>query len=91
MRKTLLYLLPVALVPLAGLALPALAGQAAPADTAATIDLGAVPVKPVVGPLAVTGVSGEDEGDDLQRIGKGAISEAEGDGLKGDSEIGEAD
>ncbi len=71
-------LLVAALLPFAaGLALgsaislPALAQPAtvaAPADPAA-IDLEAIPMKPVKGPLAVKGVAGED--DDAPRLGAG--------------------
>ncbi|MCX5515330.1 hypothetical protein C3941_21605 [Kaistia algarum] len=65
MRKSLLWL--AAIVPLVfgGLALPAIAasiGTTAPADPLA-IDLDAIPVQPVAGPLAVQGVAGDDDDD----------------------------
>lgn len=93
MRKSSLLLLPLALVPLAGLALPADAGSGAPAATAEPIDLGAVPVKSVTGRLAISGISGDDEGDDLQVVGKGArpIGGTDGESLAADGEVGEAD
>ena len=74
------------------LALPALAAPQAVA-TPAPLDLEAIPVKPVTGPLAVQGVGGDDE-EDAPRAGtqvdakdklldgkaKGDASEAEGRG-----------
>jgi hypothetical protein len=64
MRKSLLLLAAIVPLSVGALALPGLAASAAgpsgPADPLA-IDLDAIPVKPVAGPLAVQGVAGDDE------------------------------
>ena len=74
MRKSLLLLLPFALVPLAGLMLPAAAesgeGSCVSQPAAEPIDLGAVPAKTVSGHLAISGISGDDECDDMRAVGK---------------------
>ena len=93
MRKSLLLLLPFALIPLAGLALPASAesgeGSCAPETAAGPIDLNAVPTKAVTGRLTISGIAVDDECDDTRVAGKSARAmtgadegflEAEGEG-----------
>jgi hypothetical protein len=96
MRKNLLLISAIALIPLAGLALPATAqspavsGVSQPA--AEQIDLGAIPAKPVTGHLAIRGIAADDESDDLPRVrnmrGKhlAALSGENEDGLGSDGE-----
>ena len=70
MRKSLLLLATILPLSAGAFALPGFAASAAdpsaPADPLA-IDLDAIPVKPVAGPLAVQGVAGDDEDD--MRVG----------------------
>ncbi|HZP19220.1 MAG TPA: hypothetical protein VFB16_03350 [Bauldia sp.] len=96
MRKYLLALSAMALLPLGALVLPATAQPpslplvAKPAGDA--IDLSAIPVQPVVGPLAVKGVGDDDEGDDVQALGKRQVRGSAvitGDLEDGDAAVGE--
>jgi hypothetical protein len=93
MRKSLLLLLPFALIPLAGLALPATAGSGVPGTTAEPIDLGSVPVKAVTGRLAISGIAVDDESDDMPAVGKGVRASigADDERLAAEAEVGEAD
>lgn len=94
MRKSLLILVPFALVPLAGLALPAMAGSGQTAGAAQpaaeSLDLGAVPVKPVTGHLAISGIAVDDESDDMPAVGKG-VGSTDDAGLGAESENEDAD
>ena len=94
MRKTtLLIAASASLLALANVAVPAFAGSATPADTAPTaasqsapdaLNLDAIPVKEVTGPLSVRGV-GDGEDDDAPRLATGSRSN-EHDGAAGEEE-----
>ena len=96
MRKSMLLisaLSPLAIV--AALALPVAAESpgtpSANAPAGAVLDLDAIPIKPVAGPQAITGVSIDDEDDDAPGIGETehqdrAEMEAEDDGPAGDDD-----
>ncbi len=101
MRKSSLLLLALAVVPLAGLALPATAqsgvGSGASQPAAESIELGAIPVKPVAGHLSISGIAADDEGDDMPAVGNnpgeslGAISAEDEGGIGSEGEGHEAD
>ena len=97
MRKSFLVFSAIALIPVATLAMPAIAKSTAPGQQAATeaLDLGAIPVRAVARHPAITGIVADDESDDFRPAkvsGTGPHlmrGEHVGDGLAADSETGE--
>lgn len=98
MRKSLLLITAFgSLAALTGLALPAVAGSSdgtsASGPAGEPLDLEAIPVKPVTGPLAVKGVAGDDDDgdDDMPIIGNGVRASAGDDGFRGEGGEGHAE
>lgn len=97
MRKLIIPLAVLAsMAAFSGLVLPAAAESGEGAGcvvqpSAAPLDLNAIPSKPVSGPMAVTGVGGDDECDDVQVGGTHAGSSDSEGGMGSGGEQGEGD
>lgn len=94
MRKSLLALAAVALIPAAALAVPAATTTGSQTSATSAIDLDAIPRQPVVRHPAVAGVVADDESDDFRPVaGSKAPGVIRGErrehGIAGDRESGE--